>query len=88
MYSGIKPNQNSRYGSNAFSEEQEHKGTVISISIPFYEKDLVEEMDLQARMECCSSRSHYFRRLIKQNRAERLKAERQRDEWVQMWGRK
>ena len=88
MYSGIKPNQNSRYGSDPYGEEQEHKGTVISISIPFYEKDLVEEMDLQARMECCSSRSHYFRRLIKQNRAERLKAERQRDEWVQMWGRK
>ena len=88
MYSGTKPNQTSGYGGDAFSEEQEHKGTVISISVPFHELDLIEEMDLQARMECCSSRSHYVRRLIRRGKADRLKAERQHAEWSSLWGNK
>ena len=88
MYSGTRPNQACEYGSDPLGEEQEHKGTVISISIPFHEQDLVEEMDLQARMECCSSRSHYIRRLIRRGRAERLKAEQQHAEWSQLFGRK
>jgi hypothetical protein len=50
--------------------------------------DLIDEMDLQARMECCSSRSHYVRRMIRRNKAERIKAERQHEEWVQAWGNK
>tara|TARA_B100000085_G_C18252845_1_gene394774 strand:+ start:178 stop:444 length:267 start_codon:yes stop_codon:yes gene_type:complete len=85
MYSGIRPNQTSGYGSDSLGEEQEHKGTVISISVPFHELDLIEEMDLQARMECCSSRSHYFRRLIRRGKAERLKAEKQHAEWSTLW---
>ena len=85
MYSGIRPNQTSGYGSDSLGEEQEHKGTVISISVPFHELDLIEEMDLQARMECCSSRSHYFRRLIRRGKAERLKAEKQHAEWYTLW---
>ena len=85
MYSGTRPNQTSGYGSDALGEEQEHKGTVISISVPFHELDLIEEMDLQARMECCSSRSHYFRRLIRRGKAERLKAEKQYAEWSTLW---
>ena len=88
MYSRTRPNQPSGYGGDAFGEEQAHKGTVISISIPFHEQDLVEEMDLQARMECCSSRSHYIRRLIRRGRAERLKTEQQNEEWSEMFGRK
>ena len=48
--------------------------------------DLIEEMTY-ARMECCSSRSHYFRRLIRRAK-ERIKAQRQHDEWVQTWGEK
>mgnify|MGYP001309968756 FL=1 len=85
MYSGIRPTQTSGYGSDALGEEQEHKGTVISISVPFHELDLIEEMDLQARMECCASRSHYFRRLIRRGKAERLKAEQQHAEWSTLW---
>ena len=85
MYSGTKPNQTGGYGSDALGEEQEHKGTVISISVPFHELDLIEEMDLQAKMECCSSRSHYFRRLIRRGKAERLKAEKQHAEWSTLW---
>ena len=85
MYSGIRPNQTSGYGSDSLGEEQEHKGTVISISVPFHELDLIEEMDLQAKMECCSSRSHYFRRLIRRGKAERLKAEKQHAEWSTLW---
>ena len=85
MYSGIRPHQTSGYGSDSVGEEQEHKGTVISISVPFHELDLIEEMDLQARMECCSSRSHYFRRLIRRGKAERLKAEKQHAEWSTLW---
>ena len=85
MYSGTKPNQTGGYGRDALGEEQEHKGTVISISVPFHELDLIEEMDLQARMECCSSRSHYFRRLIRRGKAERLKAEKQHAEWSTLW---
>ena len=88
MYSGIRPNQTSGYGSDSLGEEQEHKGTVISISVPFHELDLIEEMDLQARMECCSSRSHYFRRLIRRGKAERLKAEKQHAEWSTLWENK
>ena len=88
MYSGIRPTQKSGYGSDPLGEEQEHKGTVISISVPFHELDLVEEMDLQARMECCSSRSHYFRRLIRRGKAERLKAEKQHAEWSTLWENK
>ena len=88
MYSRITPHQTGGYGSDAFSEEGDHKGTVISISIPFYEKDLLEEMDLQARLELCSSRSHYIRRLIRKGRAERLKAEKQMDQWSELFGRK
>ena len=88
MYSGTRTHQPSRYGGNTFSEEQECKGTVISISIPFHELDLVEEMDLQAQMECCSSRSHFIRRMIRRGRAERLRAERQREEWAESWGNK
>ena len=88
MYSGIRPTQKNRYGSDALGEEQEHKGTVISISVPFHELDLIEEMDLQARMECCSSRSHYFRRLIHRGKAERLKAEKKHAELSQLFGRK
>ena len=88
MYSGIRPTQTSGYGSDALGEEQEHKGTVISISVPFHELDLIEEMDLQARMECCSSRSHYFRRLIRRGKAERLKAEKQHAEWSTLWENK
>ena len=85
MYSGIRPTQTSGYGSDALGEEREHKGTVISISVPFHELDLIEEMDLQAKMECCSSRSHYFRRLIRRGKAERLKAEKQHAEWSTLW---
>ena len=88
MYSGIRPNQTSGYGSDSLGEEQEHKGTVISISVPFHELDLIEEMDLQAKMECCSSRSHYFRRLIRRGKAERLKAEKQHAEWSTLWENK
>ena len=88
MYSGIRPNQTSGYGGDSLGEEREHKGTVISISVPFHELDLIEEMDLQARMECCSSRSHYFRRLIRRGKAERLKAEKQHAEWSALWGDK
>jgi metal-responsive CopG/Arc/MetJ family transcriptional regulator len=88
MYSGIRQNQTNGYGSNTLGEEPEHKGTVISISVPFHELDLIEEMDLQARMECCSSRSHYFRRLIRRGKAERLKAEKQHAEWSSVWGHK
>jgi len=88
MYSGIKPNQTGGYGGDSLGEEQEHKGTVISISVPFHELDLIEEMDLQARMECCSSRSHYFRRLIRRGKAERLKAEKQHAEWSALWENK
>ena len=85
MYSGIRATQTSGYGSDALGEEQEHKGTVISISVPFHELDLIEEMDLQARMECCSSRSHYVRRLIRRGKADRLKAEKQHAEWSTLW---
>ena len=88
MYSAIKPTQTSGRGGDALGEEREHKGTVISISVPFHELDLIEEMDLQARMECCSSRSHYFRRLIRRGKAERLKAERQHAEWSTLWENK
>ena len=88
MYSQIRPTQTSGYGSDALGEEREHKGTVISISVPFHELDLVEEMDLQARMECCSSRSHYIRRLIRKGKAERLRAEQQHAEWSATWGGK
>mgnify|MGYP001383121544 FL=1 len=88
MYSGIRPTQTSGYGGDALGEEREHKGTVISISVPFHELDLIEEMDLQARMECCSSRSHYFRRLIRRGKAERLKAEKQHAEWSTLWENK
>ena len=85
MYSQIRPTQTSGHGGDALGEEREHKGTVISISVPFHELDLIEEMDLQARMECCSSRSHYFRRLIRRGKAERLKAEKQHAEWSTVW---
>tara|TARA_B100000035_G_scaffold257307_1_gene227403 strand:+ start:2154 stop:2420 length:267 start_codon:yes stop_codon:yes gene_type:complete len=88
MYSRTRPNQASGYGGDLHGEEQEHKGSVISISVPFHELDLIEEMDLQARMECCSSRSHYIRRLIRRGRIERLKAEKQHAEWVSVWGSK
>ena len=88
MYSGIRPTQTSGYGGDALGEEREHKGTVISISVPFHELDLIEEMDLQAKMECCSSRSHYFRRLIRRGKAERLKAEKQHAEWSTLWENK
>ena len=88
MYSGTKPYQSGRYGSSVLGEEQEHKGVVISVSIPFYEKDLIEEMDLQAKLECCSSRSHYIRRLIRKGRSERLRAEENHDQWSEIWGRK
>lgn len=45
-------------------------------------------MDLQAKLELCSSRSHYFRRLIRRGKAERLKAEKQHSEWSSVWGHK
>ena len=85
MYSRTRPNPPSGYGGDTLGEEREHKGTVISISVPFHELDLIEEMDLQAKMECCSSRSHYFRRLIRRGKAERLKAEKQHAEWSTLW---
>ena len=88
MYSQFRATQTSGYGGDPLDEEQEHKGTVISISVPFHELDLVEEMDLQARMECCSSRSHYIRRLIRKGKAERLRAEQQHAEWSATWGGK
>ena len=61
-------------GCDSLYDDGVHQGTVISISIPFYERDLLKEMDLQARMQCCSSRSQYIRRLVKKVRSERLKA--------------
>ena len=74
-------------GFDALYGDEMHKGTVISISIPFYEKDLLKEMDLQARMQCCSSRSQYIRRLIKRDRFERLKAEKNLGELYRHYGR-
>ena len=44
MYSGTKPNQQG-YGGDR--RRTEHKGTVISISVPFHELDLIEEMELK-----------------------------------------
>ena len=88
MYPALTQTQADRRRSDASGEDQQHTGKIISISIPFWDLDLIEEMDLQARMECCSSRSHYFRRLIRRNKAERIKAQRQHDEWVQTWGEK
>lgn len=67
-------------------EEREHTGKIISISIPFHDLDLIEEMDLQAQMECCASRSHYLRRLIRRGKSERLKAQRLHDEWTELVG--
>ena len=44
-------------------------------------------MDLQARMQCCSSRSQYIRRLVKKGRSERLKAVRNLGELSRQSGR-
>ena len=88
MYPALTQTQADRRRSDASGEDQQQQGKIISISIPFWDLDLIEEMDLQARMECCSSRSHYLRRLIRRGKAERIKAQRQHDEWVQTWGEK
>ena len=88
MYPALTQTQTDRRRGDASGEDQHHTGKIISISIPFWDLDLIEEMDLQARMECCSSRSHYLRRLIRRGKAERIKAQRQHDEWVQTWGEK
>ena len=85
MYPALTQTQTDRRRSDASGEDQQHTGKIISISIPFWDLDLIEEMDLQARMECCSSRSHYFRRLIRRGKAERLKAEKQHAEWSTLW---
>ena len=74
-------------GCDSLYDDEVHQGTVISISIPFYERDLLKEMDLQARMQCCSSRSQYIRRLVKKGRSERLKAVRNLGELSRQSGR-
>ena len=85
MYPALTQTQADRRRSDASGEDQQHTGKIISISIPFWDLDLIEEMDLQAKMECCSSRSHYFRRLIRRGKAERLRAEKQHAEWSTLW---
>ena len=88
MYPALTQNQTDRRRGDASGEEEQHQGKIISVSFPFWELDLIDEMDLQARMECCSSRSHYVRRMVRRNKVERIKAERQHEEWVQVWGNK
>ena len=56
MHPALTQTQADRRRSDASGEDQQHTGKIISISIPFWDLDLIEEMDLQARMECCSSK--------------------------------
>ena len=43
-------------------------GTIIPLTIPFYEKDLINDIDDLRHLELCNSRSHYFRKLVKREK--------------------
>ena len=88
MYSGTKSAQDSRYGSDPYGEEEEHKGTIVAVSRPFHDRWMVEEWDIQQKLECASSRSHLIRKWTREKRCERLKAERQMEDFSVMWGNK
>ena len=88
MYSRARTDQNCGYGSDPFSEEGEHKGIVVSVSFPYHERHLVEELDKQVRMNCCSSRSHNIRRLIRKEAIEQKRVEEQHSQWVNLFGHK
>lgn len=88
MYSGVKQNQAGGYGSNAFSEEQEHKGKIFSVSLPHHDLWMEEEWDLQQQLECLSSRSHLIRKWTREKRCERLKAQQQMTDFGTLWGRR
>jgi len=88
MYSGTRTTQTGGYGGDPFSEEGEHKGIVVSVSFPYHERHLVEELDKQVRMNCCSSRSHNIRRLIRKEAIEQRRAEEQHSQWVSLFGEK
>jgi len=68
--------------------EEEHKGVVVSVSIPYHQRHLVEVLDKSAKMNFCAGRSHAIRRLLIKEAAEIRNSERDRDEWVKIWGRK
>ena len=88
MYSRTEPNQTSGYGGDAFSEEQEHKGKIVSVSLPHHDLWMEEEWDLQQQLECASSRSHLIRKWTREKRCERLKAQQQMTDFATLWGRK
>ena len=88
MYSRARTDQTNRFGGDSFSEEGEHKGIVVSVSFPYHERHLVEELDKQVRMNCCSSRSHNIRRLIRKEAIEQKRAEEQHSQWVNLFGHK
>ena len=43
-------------------------GTIIPLSIPLYEKDLINDIDDLRHLELCNSRSYYIRKLVKREK--------------------
>ena len=87
MYQGIGCYPRDGYDGD-FIGEEEHKGVVVSVSIPYHQRHLVEVLDKSAKLNCCAGRSHAIRRLLIKEAMEIRNAERDRDEWVKSWGMK
>ena len=85
MYQRVGHYQGGGYDCDLIGEE-EHKGIVVSVSIPYHQRHLVDVLDKSVRMNCCAGRSHAMRRLLIKEEREIRDAERQRDEWVKTWG--
>jgi len=64
------------------------RGKCFCLSIPLHELDLLDELDYQTQLDCAASRSHYIRKLIRQERRKRLQQEQQQAEWVSVFGEK
>ena len=87
MYQGIGCYPRDRYDSD-FIGEEEHKGIVVSVSIPYHQRHLLDVLDRSVKMNCCSGRSHAMRRLLIREEREIRDTERHHDEWVKIWGMK
>ena len=85
MYSETTPHPGNGYASVLSGQE---RGKCICVSFPLHELELIDEWDIQTQLDCAASRSHYIRKLIRQEQRKRLQQEREQVEWKNVFGDK
>ena len=64
------------------------RGKSVCVSFPLHEVELIDEWDIQTQLDCAASRSHYIRKLIRQERQKRLEQQKEQLEWSTVYGEK